>query len=149
MAIAQCTAANKDWAVETVKLRAAAARTKGDTVRIGTGHTSGTWTDISIADDTNLYRVAVVLETVASGAVYEAATRGTVDVTVPNGTYVVGDGVKILDGALAPSAAAATAPDDLAANISIGVVNALPPAGGVNPGSIRVTLHGDRVTATT
>ncbi len=145
MAVAQCNAANKDWSVETIKLRAAAARTKGDCVRIGTGHTSGTFTDITLADDTNLYRVAVCLESCASGAVYEAAYKGTVDMTVPAGTWVVGDGVKVFDGALTPSAAAATAFDDLAANISLGVVN----VGGVNPGSIRVTLTGDRITATT
>ncbi len=145
MAIAQCTPANTHWSQETAKLRAAAARTKGTVVRMGTGHTSGAYTDIALADDTNLYRVAVVNEDCASGAVYEAVVKGTVKITVPSGNYTVGNGVKIFDGALADSGAAATAPDDLAANISIGVIV----VGGTSVTEITVTLHGDRVTATT
>jgi hypothetical protein len=145
MSLGQATETNKHNSVKTMHLRAAAARTKGTVVRIGTGHTTGCWTDISLADDTNLYRVAVVNQDCVSGAIYEAVTEGTVKITVPSGNYTVGNGVKILDGALADSAAAATAPDDLAANISIGCIV----VGGTAVTEITVSLHGDRVTATT
>lgn len=144
MAMTSCLAHNRDWSVKTIKLRAAAARSKGDPVRIGTGHSSGTWTDISLASDTNLYRVAVALESAASGDVYEAAVQGTVDVTVPSGTYTAGNGVKVQGGALADTATAATAYDDLAANISLGCIA----VGGTTVTSIKVTLTGDRITAT-
>ncbi len=145
MSLGQATESNKHNSVKTMHLRAAAARTKGTVVRIGTGHTSGCFTDVTLADDTNLYRVAVVNQDCASGAIYEAVTEGTVKITVPSGNYTVGNGVKILDGALADSGAAATAPDDLAANISIGCIV----VGGTAVTEITVSLHGDRVTATT
>lgn len=145
MAIAQVTGASTHVSADTTTLRAAAARTKGTVVRIGTGHSSGCWTDIALADDTNLYRVAVVAQDVASGGTYQAITKGTCKITVPSGNYTAGNGVKILDGALADSGAAATAPDDLAANISLGVIV----VGGTSVTEITVTLHGDRITATT
>lgn len=145
MGFGSVVGSNKHWGVETIKLRAAAARAKGDVVRIGTGHADGVFADISLADDTNLYRVAVANEGAASGDVYEAVVKGTVDITVPSGNYTAGHGVKVLDGALASTGAAATAYDDLAANISLGIIV----VGGTSVTTITVTLTGDRITATT
>lgn len=145
MAVQTVVGSNKFWGQETIKLRAAAARSKGDVVRISTGHADGVFADVSLADDTNLYRVAVALENAASGDTYEACYKGTVVMTVPSGNYTAGHGVKVLDGALASTGAAATAFDDLAANISMGIIT----VGGTSVTEITVTLTGDRITATT
>src|SRR3990167_10947005 len=111
---------NKHCDTHKIKLRAAAARSKGDVVRISTGHSDGVWADVSLADDTNVYRVAVCTQKAASGEIYEAVWMGTVDITVPSGTYTAGDGLKVLDGAIASTATAATAFDDLSTNVSFG-----------------------------
>jgi hypothetical protein len=85
------------------------------------------------------------MESCASGDVYEAAIKGTVVATVGSGTYVVGDGVKVLDGAVKPLAAAAQAYDDLSTNTCFGICL----TAGTSITEITVTLYGDRFTATT
>lgn len=145
MGYGSCKEKNTHWGVETVKLRAAAARSPGDVVRMGTGHSDGCPVDITLADDTNIYRVAVAQETIASGSVGLYAWKGTVPITVPSGNYTAGNGVKVLDAALADSGAAATAFDALPTNISFGCIV----TGGTSVTEITVTLHGDQFTATT
>jgi len=85
-------------AVETIRLRAAAARTKGDVVRIGVGHTDGARVDITLADDTNVYTVAVANQDIASGSIGEYVVKGTVQCTVTSDTYTAGHGLHILNG---------------------------------------------------
>lgn len=128
-----------------IKLRAAAARTKGTPVRCSTGHADGVFADVTIADDTNVYRIAVPTTNAASGEIYEAIWMGTCDITVPSGNYTAGNGLKVLDGAIADSGSAATAFDDLSTNISFGVIA----VGGTSVTKITATLTGDKFTATT
>lgn len=145
MSVQTIVGANNYQSVETKKLRAAAARTKGDVVRISTGHTAGVNADVSIADDTNVYRVAVALENAASGDVYNVAVKGTVPVTVPSGNYTAGDGLDILDGAVRDSTAAAEA------NSGISTLNdfAIIVTGGTSVTEVTATLFGDPITAQT
>ena len=141
----QVTAHERNWPVSCIRLRAAAARVKGDIVRIGTGHTDGVNVDISLADDTNVYRVAVAMEDAASGATYMAAYMGTVKCTVPSATYTAGDGLKVHNGAVADTATAATAFDNLSTNACFGCIA----VGGTTVTEITATLYGDQHTATT
>lgn len=136
---------NKGTSTETIKLRAAAARTKGTLVRIGTGHTSGVNTDIALADDTNVYRVAVWSHDIASGGVGDAVAKGTVKVTVPSGNYTAGNGLHIVDGALADSAAAAEAPTGATTINDVGCIV----VGGTSVTEVTVTLYGDPITGQT
>ncbi len=136
---------NKQEPQELILLRAAAARSKGTVVRISTGHADGVNADVALADDTNVYRVAVANRDAASGEIYDAVFRGTTQITVPSATYTAGHGVKVFDGALASTGAAAAARDGLAANTTIGVIN----VGGTSVTSITVTLYGDAFTGTT
>ena len=138
-------ASTKQEPQELILLRAAAARTKGTVVRISTGHSDGVNADIALADDTNVYRVAVVAADAASGTIYPAVLRGTCAITVPSGTYTAGHGVKVLDGALASTGAAAVARDALSTNTGFAIIN----VGGTSVTEITVTLFGDAFTATT
>ena len=144
MGYGQVTAHERNWPVEAIRLRAAAARVKGDLVRISTGHADGVNADLTLADDTNVYRIAVALEDAASGATYMAAYKGTVTVTVPSATYTAGNGLRIFDGAIDEDGTA-QAYDDLSTNTHFGLVA----VGGTTVTSITATLYGDRVTAAT
>ena len=124
--------------------RAAAARVKGDVVRISTGHTSGYWTDVTLADDTSVYRVAVAAQDIASGAIGAYVTAGTCVCTVPSATYTVGDGLEILDGAVA-GAATAEAPTGQTTLNDFAVIK----VGGTTVTSVTATLHGFPITART
>lgn len=145
MSVGIVTNAN-ETGVQTQKLVAAAARSKGQLVRISTGNTTyGVNDDITIADDTNVYRVAVVNQDVASGSVYDAVHKGTVTLTVPSGTYTTGHGLKILDGAIASTGAAAGDSSGEVGDTSFAIIK----EGGTSVTSIRATLYGFAFTATT
>jgi hypothetical protein len=131
------------YEVETEIVDAAAARTKGDVVRIGSSATG--IVDVSLADDTNVYRVGVVLHDAASGDKYLCATKGPVSATVPSATYTAANGLDILDGAVRDSTAAAEKPNGLSANNDFGVIM----TGGTTVTSVTVYLYGDAVTAQT
>ena len=142
----QCgVASNKHEVSRTIKLRAAAARTRGDVVRISTGHSDGVCADVSLADNTNVYRVAVAAENVASGDIYEAFVEGSCAVTVPSATYTAGDGLDILDGAVRDSATAAEARTGQTTLNDFAVIA----IGGTTVTSVTATLFGDPITAQT
>lgn len=135
-----------DTSVRTIKLVAAAARSKGDPVTISTGNaTEGVSNDASLADNTNVYRVAVALGDAASGDVYEAAVEGTVDVTVPSGTYTAGNGLHIINGAVADSSAAAEDASGEAANNDFAIVRET----GTTVTTVKATLFGFAITGQT
>lgn len=135
-----------ETSVETIKLVAAAARSVGDPVEISTGNTTyGVSNDASLTDNTNVKRVAVALQNAASGAVYEAAVKGTVTMTVPSGNYTTGYGIKYHDGAMADTGAAA---GDFTGEVGDNVVGIIK-EGGTTVTSIKVTLLGAAVTKTT
>lgn len=94
---------------ETMKLRAAAARTKGDIVRIGVGHVDGAMVDITLADDTDVYMVAVAKEDIASGEIGEYIWRGRAQCTVTSDNYTRGHGLHLLNGTVLNSDAVAEA----------------------------------------
>ena len=131
--------------VQVMYIRAAAARSKGDLVRISTGHTSGVWVDVALADNTDVYRVAVCNQQVASGSIYQAVVKGTTSVTVPSATYTAGDGLDILDGAVRDSTAAAEAPTGQTTINDFAVIL----TGGTTVTSVVATLHGFPITAQT
>jgi len=130
---------------KTIKLEAAAARTRGDVVRIGVGGSTGANVDITLADDTNIYTVAVCNENAATGDVYEAIVQGTTVMTVTSDTYTVGNGVHLLNGTVLNSDAAAEAPTGISTLNDFGVVL----VGGTAVTEITATLYGDAVTAQT
>lgn len=134
----------KSTSQETEILEAAAARTSGDVVRISTGGSNGVNVDVALADDTNVYRVAVA-PSCDSGDIKAYVVKGTVKCTVPSGTYTAGNGLHILDGALADSGAAAEAPNGVTTNNDVGVIL----EGGTSVTEITVTLYGTAVTAQT
>lgn len=145
MGFTSTVASKKHWGVQTIKLRAAAARSKGDIIRISTGHADGALADVAIADDTNVYRVAVVMQSAASGDVYEAAIRGMVKATVPSGDYTAGNGLHILNGAVADSGAAAEAFTGVSTANDFAVIV----EGGTSVTEVTVNLYGDPITAQT
>lgn len=124
-------------------LKAAAARSKGDVVRVKA--TSAGLVDATLADDTDLYRVAVASKDVASADYAPYVTKGPVYITVASGNYTAGHGVKILDGAVASTGATAAQPGSGEASTSFGVIL----IGGTSVTSIEVLLYGDVFTATT
>lgn len=132
-------------AVETVMLQAAAARTKGDVVRISTGTSDGVPVDLTLADDTNIYRVAVALQDIASGDVGMYAVKGTVTCTVTSDNYTAGHGLHILNGTVLNSDAAAEAPTGEATLNDFAIVE----TGGTAVTSVVATLYGDAITAQT
>lgn len=144
MAIGQVTDVN-GTSPETTMLEAAAARSKGDAVRISTGGSTGASVDLTIADDTNVYRIAVATSDMASGDVGAYVTKGTVKVTVPSASYDAGDGFTITNGVLASSSSAADDQSGEVANTDWGVIL----VGGTTVTEITVTLHGFACTATT
>lgn len=145
MSIGQVMVANGN-SQKTIKLVAAAARSKGDPAIISTGNaTEGVNNDASLADNTNIYRVVVAAQSAASGAVYSAYTEGTVKMTVPSGNYTKGNGVLILDGAVADAGAVAQDASGEATNTHFGIIH----TGGTSVTEITVTLFGHAITGTT
>lgn len=132
----------KSDGVETIKLRASANRTRGDVVKISTGHSDGVYSDATIVTDTTVYRVAVALQDIASGEIGEYAIKGTVDVTVPSGTYTAGNGLHIRAGAVADSGFAAEAPSGETTRNDFAVIQ----VGGTSVTSVTATLTGDPIT---
>lgn len=124
-------------------IQATATRTKGQIVRIGSS--SAGLVDVTIADDTNVYKVGVVGQDATSGTKYPLIVKGQVTCTVPSGTYVAGDGVDILDGAVRPSTTTAEKPNGVTTNNDFGVVI----TGGVGVTEIVIYLYGEAVTAQT
>jgi hypothetical protein len=145
MAIGNVTNVN-ETSIKTIKLVAAAARSVGDPVEISTGNaTHGVNNDASLSDNTNVKRVAVAMQSAASGAVYEAAVEGTVTMTVPSATYTKGNAIKYFDGTMADSGAVA---GDSTGEVGDNVVGTIL-EGGTTVTSIKVTLLGKAVTKTT
>lgn len=145
MSVQTIVGANNHQSVETIKLKAAAARVAGDVVRISSGTTNGVWADLTLADDTNVYEVAVALEGAATGDVYHAAYKGTVTITVPSGNYTAGNGLDILDGAVRDSTTAAEAPTSVTTRNDFAVIV----TGGTSVTSVVATLYGKTITAQT
>lgn len=145
MSIGQVVGGAAYESVETVKLKAAANRSPGDVVRISTGTTNGVCADLTIADNTNVYTVAVVLESASTNDVYLAARKGTVKVTVPSGNYTAGNGLDILDGAVRDSTAAAEAPTGVSTLNDFAVIV----TGGTSVTEVVATLYGSAITAQT
>ena len=145
MSYTNAAAARNHEAPQYIRLRAAAARTKGDPVRISTGHADGVQADVALADDTNVYRIAVAAENAASGDIYNAVIKGTTKMTVASGTYTAGDGVLVVDGAVADSSSAAQDRSGEVGNNDFGIIV----TGGSSVTEITVTLFGDPFTATT
>lgn len=146
MSTSQAQAGEKYTPIQrVVKLRAAAARTAGDIVRISTGHSDGVNADVALADDTNVYRVAVALEGIASGSVGLYAVEGTVRATVPSGNYTAGNGLDILDGAVRDSGAAAEAQTYQTTQNDFACIL----VGGTSVTEVTATLYGGPITAQT
>lgn len=136
----------KEEAIKEIPLRAAAARVAGDVVRVGVGHVDGAHVDISIADNTDVYRVAVALESAASGDIYRAAVEGTVKATVSSDTYTRGHGLHILNGTVLNSDAVAEAPTGASTLNDFALVLE---DGAAGTTSIKCNLRGDAITAQT
>lgn len=145
MAIQQVTAGSKYESLKTIKLEAAATRAKGDVVRISTGGATGCNVDLSLADDTNVYKVAVCLEAAAVGDVYEAAVEGTVLINTPSISTTVGHGVDIFDGAVRDSTTAAEARSGATTSNDFGIVV----VAAASSTTQLVTLYGNTITGQT
>lgn len=125
------------------QLKATAARLKGAVVRIK-ADSSGP-IDATLADDTNIYRVAVASKDIASGDYAPYICKGPVKITVASGNYTAGHGLLILDGAVASSGATAAQPGSGQAATNFAVIL----VGGTAVTEIEVLLYGDCFTATT
>lgn len=145
MSVGQAVAGAAYVSAETGKLQASAARTKGDIVRISTGTTNGVNDDLTLADDTNVYRVAVWAQNAADNEVGEVYVKGTVTMTVPSGTYTAGHGLHIVDGAVADSTAAAEDASGEVANNDFAIIV----VGGTSVTEVTATLYGVAITAQT
>lgn len=128
--------------VKTRLLQASSARSAGDVVVISTGTTDGVNADASLATNTNVYKVAVALEDIASGEVGLYATEGTVRCTVPSGTYTAGNGLHVKTGAVADSGAAAEDSTGEAANNDFAIIH----TGGTTVTEVIATLFNVPIT---
>ncbi len=128
---------------EYIWLKAAAARVKGAVVRIGS--TSAGLVDVSLADNTDVYKVAVAHQDIASGDYGLYQTKGRCTITTPSITTVAGDGVDILDGAVRASTTTAEKPTGVSTLNDFGVVL----TAATSSTSHDVYLYGDAITAQT
>lgn len=128
---------------EYVFLKAAVARTKGDIVRIGSS--SAGIIDVSLADNTDVYRVAVAAQDIASGSWGLYQVKGPCTVTTPSITSVAGQALDILDGAVRASGATAEKPNGVTSNNDFCVVL----TAATSSTSHDVCLYGDPITAQT
>jgi len=124
--------------------RAASARSKGDVVYLGKGANGNV--DLDLVDDILVHELAVANEPIASGEGGQYVTEGEVEITVPSGNYTAGNGLVILDGAVADSGSAYPATGIAGeAKTVFGVIK----TGGTAVTSITVSLDGGKFTATT
>jgi hypothetical protein len=124
-------------------MQAASARTKGDVVRVGSSAVG--LVDVSIADDTDVYRVAVADMDIASGARGRYQITGRCTITSPSLSVAAGDGLLILDGAVADSATTAQKPSGVTSNTHFAVnITA-----STSATTQDVFLYGDGITGTT
>lgn len=130
---------------KTVYAKSADDRSKGDAVYLGMD--SDGLVDITLADDALVHCIAVADQDIASGEAGNYVCQGEVVMTVPSGNYVAGNGLHILDGAIADTSAAFPAAAGVAgeAQTVFGVIK----VGGTTVTEITVVLHGKAFTATT
>lgn len=133
----------KDTGRSYIVMQASAARSKGDLVRVGSSAQG--LVDVSIADDTNVYRVAVAAGTIASGDRGLYQITGRCSVTTPSITSVAGDGLDILNGAIRASTTTAEKPNGLSTNNDFCVVL----TAATSATSHDVFLYGDPITGQT
>jgi len=103
-----------------ITARAAAARTRGDPVTLSA--TADGVVDVSLVDGTAVHYFAVAAENIASGerGTYQIAGRCDY-LTTPSLSVAAGDGLLILDGAVADSGVTAQVPNGVVTNTHIGV----------------------------
>lgn len=135
--------AGKSTEKEYITLKAAAARAKGDVVRIGSSAEG--LVDVSLADDTDLYRLAVADQDIASGnrGVYQIKGRATI--TTPSLSVAAGDGLLVLNGAVGDSGTTAQKPNGVQANTDFAVCL----TASTSSTTQDVYLYGETITATT
>lgn len=98
-----------------VTARAAAARTRGDPVTLSV--TANGLVDVSLVDGTSVHYFAVAAEDIASGerGTYQVAGRCDY-LTTPSLSVAAGDGLLVLDGAVADSNTTAQVPNGVTTN---------------------------------
>jgi hypothetical protein len=133
----------KDTEKSYITMQAAAARTKGDVVRVGSSAVG--LLDVTLADDTNVYRVAVADMDIASGARGRYQVTGRCTLTSPSLSVAAGDGLLLLDGVVADAGTTAQKPNGAEANTHFAVCLTASTSGTTQD----VFLYGDAVTATT
>lgn len=126
-----------------IYLLAAAARTKGDVVKIGVGNFGPV--DAALADDTTVYRIAVADQNIASGTVGRYQVTGRATITTPSITTILGHGVDVFDGAIRDSTAAAEKPNGVTTQNDFGVVL----TAATSSTTQDVWLYGDPITGQT
>lgn len=128
---------------EILLMTSAAARTKGDVVRIGSS--SAGLLDVTLADDTDVYKLAVANQDIASGVIGEYVVKGEVTCTVTSDNYTAGHGLHMLNGTVLNSDATAEKPNAAPANNDFAVVI----TGGTAVTEVVAYLYGDPITAQT
>lgn len=127
-----------------VTAQAAAARTRGDVVYLTC--TSVGLLDVTLVDDTNIYYVAVAAENIASGARGTYQVAGRCDyLTSPSLSVAAGDGLLILDGAVADAGTTAQRPNGVVTNTHFACQLTATTASTTQD----VYLYGQPITATT
>lgn len=132
-----------DQGKEYVVLKAAAARTKGDIVKIGSSAEG--LVDVALADDTTVYRIAVAAQDIPSGAYGLYQIKGRCTVTTPSITSVAGQALHVVDGAVAASGATAEKPNGVTSQNDFCVVM----TAASSSTSHDVFLYGDPITGQT
>jgi hypothetical protein len=111
---------DKDTERSYITMQAAAARTKGDVVRIGSSAVG--LLDVSLASNTESYRVAVADQNIASGDRGRYQLTGRCTITTPSITTVAGEAVDVHTGAVRASTATAEKPNGVVTNNDFAVV---------------------------
>jgi len=94
--------------VDTIRLRASAARAQGDVVWIAAPSAAGeVLADLVVSSSATTRRAAVALHAIDNGSIGLYAVRGPVQMTVTSGNFTLGHGIETDNAAVEDTAAPA------------------------------------------